>query len=349
MKVALLTIWHDGNYGAEMQAYATIKALRHLGHNVEMINIRLSDKNRKSVNGYIGSIISRFGPSYRKFNRFWTKYIPTTKRYRTIEEIQKNPPIADIYMVGSDQVWNPKLTGAFYSLYFLNFGKKHIRKVSYASSFGTDCWNHHIYTDVVKSHLKQFFAISCREANGVNILNEVFDVKAEMVLDPTLLFEGYPELIGDISEQSTLVYYPLSVFPELAKFATKIAEQLGLNAVNANWRKYLYRGIEWDRNSIQNWIRDIAQASFVITPSFHGLAFSLIYHRQFAVIVKNKALSNRITNLLNLLGLEDRLFDTLEELEQSKPWTHPINYEVVEKKISEMRINSFNYLVNSLR
>lgn len=127
MKIALLTIWHECNYGAELQAYATVKILQNLGHKVEMIDIRLSDCRKGNINQKIFNIVCGITPGYRKFINFWKKYIPVTRRYNSIDKLQKRPPVADVYLVGSDQVWNPELTKEFSLLYFLNFGDNNIK------------------------------------------------------------------------------------------------------------------------------------------------------------------------------------------------------------------------------
>lgn len=348
MKIALLTIWHDGNYGAEMQAYATIKILKKLGHDVEMINIRLSDKNKLSLKGKIGYCVTLLSPYYRKFNSFWQTHIPVTQRYHNLKELQDNPPIADAYIVGSDQVWNPALTKDFKNLYFLDFGKSNVKKISYASSFGTDKWNYNEHTAEIKKLLEQFIAVSSRETSGVKILKETFNICAENVLDPTLLFNGYPELTGKLKETKNLVYYPLAAFPELKEYSYKLSKRIGLTPYNANWHNNISKGIIWNRNSIENWVKDIAEAEFVITPSFHGLAFSLLYHRKFAIIVKNKRLATRITSLLNLLDLKERVFESIEELDKAEPWKIEIDYEKVDEILSELRKQSISFLNKSL-
>ena len=95
MKIALLTIWHCYNFGAELQAYATIKILQQLGHDVEMINIRLSDCAHPNINGRLGNFISKFGPSHRSFRKFWNKHIPTTKDIKHLRpfKVARQKPI----------------------------------------------------------------------------------------------------------------------------------------------------------------------------------------------------------------------------------------------------------------
>ena len=310
MKIALLTIWHEKNYGAELQAYATIKILQQLGYDVEMIDIRLSDLHRSNLKGKIGNYISKFGPSQRKFEKFWKTYIPVSQRYRSLGDLQNDPPVADVYMVGSDQVWNPDIVKDFTNVYFLDFGSDKIKRVSFASSFGVSTWKRQEMIENVRTLLRRFAYISCREDSGVKILKDVFDITAEHVLDPTIL--------------------------------------LGLSVINANWSKNILGTIIWNRNSLEGWIKDIAEAKFVITPSFHGVAMSIVHHRNFAVLVAQKDRATRIFSLLSQLGLQDRVFYSIEELDSAKPWNQTIDYTEIDEKLKELRKNSIAYLIKSM-
>lgn len=348
MKIALLTIWREKNYGAELQAYATVKVLQQLGHDVEMIDIRLSDCSHPNWKGRIGRFISQLGPSHKKFCSFWNKHIPTTKRYKSLKEIQANPPQADIYIVGSDQVWNPKLTKEFTTLYFLNFGDKNVKRISYASSFGTDKWNYTDLKEEVKSLLDRFSHVTCREDSGVEILKKEFGVIANQVVDPTLLLEDYQELTGETTERDTLVYYPLSTDPELEAYSQTLAKELNLEPVNNKQSTAMLGFAEWDRVSIAEWVKNIAEAKFVVTRSFHGMVFSILHKRQFAVLAGSHGRSTRLTSLLKILGLEDRFFNSIEELNNAKPWTKEIDYKIVYPKLLEIREQSINTLKESI-
>lgn len=347
MKIALLTIWHERNYGAEMQTYATIRALTEIGHQVEVIDIRLSDVSNPSIKGRIGLCIEYFSPAEKKFQNFWKRHIKKTQRYHSIEELQANPPIADVYLVGSDQVWNPILTKSLAPAFFLKFGKNDINRVSYASSFGSNTWTGDFeLTKIAQEQLKKFKYVSCRETSGVKLLKDTFNIDAKQVLDPTLLHKDYSELIGIPKERNTLVYYPLSPFPEIERFCKEMAKALGKEYVNCNEKKYLIGKVVWQRPGIEEWVKSIAEASLVITPSFHGLAFSLIYHRQF-IIVQNPnggKVSSRITNLLESLGLSDRFFSSIEDVLKSNIWECPIDYISVETKLQELRNKSYSFL-----
>ena len=141
MKIALFTIWHIGNFGAELQTYSTCKVLQKLGAEVVLVDYRLDNYWGKSkIKKCIREIINTVTYSNLNFSLFWQKYFPTTVRYKNRKKLIENPPIAEIYMVGSDQVWNPTITKDSFDVYFLNFGNKNVKKVSYASSFGFSFW-----------------------------------------------------------------------------------------------------------------------------------------------------------------------------------------------------------------
>ena len=348
MKIALLTIWHEKNYGAELQAYATIKVLQQLGHDVEMIDIRLSDCAKFNIKGRIGNFLSKFGPSHHKFCSFWKKYIPTTRRYKTLSSLQKNPPIADIYMVGSDQVWNPMLTKDFATLYFLNFGGIGVKRISYASSFGTPEWKFPELKNEITNLLRRFSSVTCRERSGVEILKREFNINAFNVIDPTLLLGDYSDLIGSISEKNTLVYYPLSSDPELENFSKKIAKEIGLIPINNKFYTTILSTVEWDRISISEWVKNIAEAKFVLTRSFHGMVFAIMHNRQFAVLAGADGRGTRLKNLLQQIGLENRFYTNIHDLEIAKPWDKQIDYKRINPLILKLRKESLEILMNSI-
>ncbi len=344
MRIALFTIWHEMNYGAELQAYATVRALKELGHNVYIIDLRLDDIRSFSFKAKIANFIQRFSPNQKKFRNFWKKNFSNVIRYKTIDELQKNPPEADIYIVGSDQTWNPTIMKSLFDISLLNFGKNEVKRVSYASSFGVNEW---IFTEELakkmKKSLVRFSNISCREKTGCDILKNKFQIDAVNVLDPTLLHSDYSEIINISEEKNEIVYYPLSHDIELEAAAIKLSKKLGLKAKNINKKKCLGNNCVWDRTSIESWLSAISTSKFVLTKSFHGLAFSLIFNRQFAII-NNTNRNSRIKDLLERLGLEDRFFSSFEDFFNSHIWERNIDYKKINVKLDELRYLSWEYL-----
>lgn len=344
MKVALLTIWRVGNYGAEMQTYATVKALRLLGHDVQVIDYRLNEL--KGLRLFIDNFLYSLTPASKKFNRFWSTYIPATKHFVNAKDLRVNIPFADLYLVGSDQVWNPAITKEKCLDYFLSFVPEGKQRAAYASSIGISKWNaDNILTAKINKELKKFKAISCREKDGVGILKDVFNINAVNVLDPTLLFSGYPELVGGIKQKRTFVYYPLFGGKEMEEFCKETANKLHLQYVDNNPRKLWLRGRVWNRLSIEEWIKNFAEAEIVATQSFHGTAFSIIHGKQFFTVYDGSKVS-RIANLLEELGIRDRLFPTVEAARKAKPWDYPIDYSMVNNRLEKLRSTSWNFLKN---
>lgn len=347
MKIALFTIWHERNFGAEMQAYATLRALKELGHDVFLVDLRLEDIKDISFKGRIAAFIENISPNNRNFKKFWSKYFPQTVRYRSLEELKKNPCRADMYLVGSDQTWNPRIMRSLLPAALLDFGPRQIIRASYAPSFGVNSWCFsEKLTIEVKQALSNFNYVSCREKTGCEILKKVFGIDSVNVLDPTLLHSNYNELVGELEESPILTYYPLSREDNsLGTYASIIAKKLNLSVVNANECHCVLGKIVWKRTHIQNWISLIGGARFVLTQSFHGLSFSLIYRRQFAIVINNEK-SCRIADLLDELGLRHRLFSDFESLLRSRIWEEKIDYDQVAPKLNRLRKHSWNYLMN---
>lgn len=346
MKIALITIWHANNYGAELQTYASVRALRELGHDVTVLNYRLNSGNKYPLKTKIAAIIQNITPASIKFERFFARHIPYSKRCEITNDLNNICASMDAIIVGSDQVWNPAITQKNALVYFLNFGSKSVKRFSYGSSFGEAKWNHPELTSNVKELLCKFTAISCREITGVNILSEVFDIKAVNVLDPTLLHANYNELTGPISDKGHVACYILNYNEQLTECAKKISKQLKCKFQDVGSSRKVFNKLVWNRPSIQDWIRNIAGASFVITESFHGLAMSLLYKRNFIIVQcsNRNHRSSRIIDLLNLIGLEDRYYTSCDKAMAEEKWREDINYDDVYAKLNRHREVSWSFL-----
>lgn len=346
MKIALLTIWHCYNYGAELQTYATVRKLHEMGHEVVVIDFRLHEQEKRvSLLGRLSDFLHRCTPAIRHFSSFWKHNIPTTVHYITVDELRKKPPIADLYLVGSDQVWNPQITKEKASTYYLDFVPKGAPMASYASSFGTDNWlGDDNLTEIVRHQLGLFKAISCRELQGCNLLRNFFHLEATHVLDPSMLHRDYSELTGKIKPRNTLAYYQLSENSALKAFAIKKAEDLKLKFVDVNHQSNLTKTFILFRPSIQQWVKMIAESQFVITHSFHGLVLCLLYHCQFVVIYDNGNKVSRLDSLLRMVGLEDRLFTSIASAEHSDVWDRLIDFSKVDAILAQEREKSINFL-----
>ena len=352
-KISLVTYHCSPNIGAVMQTYALCRFLKEHDYEVEIVDIRNFEPNLKTISE--GSpLLIRLVKSFiypHRINKIFRQFYPAvSKHYMSMEELKTNPPQSDYYIVGSDQVWNQTISRDKALAYFLDFGTNNVKRLSYASSFGLTEWKPGKYasTDYIKQCLDRFNYISVRELEGQRILKETFGKVATIVLDPTFLNESYPEISGYVKQRKEIVCYKLEKTPDFWKYMPVISSKMGLRPLLLN-HNYPKKGYKYHFNpTVSQWVNRIAGASFVITDSFHGVAFSIIYKRQFAAVINHNGKESRLVSLLKLLHLEDRMFDSVEELSESGCWQNTIDYTKVEKYLQPLKEQSIGYLLDSL-
>lgn len=348
MKIGLLTYHISPNIGAMMQTYATCRALKQLGHEVIIIDIRQQDPEGTGVQKIITDIL--YYKQKKEHQAFRNQFYPEfTHRYYTIEELRADPPGVDCLVVGSDQTWNPAISQGAAMAYFLDFGDEKIKRFSYASSFGMEEWNQHVeITKDVNEALHKLKCISVREKTAVEICKDTFGLTAQLAVDPTLLFDDYPEITGAVPQKNEILCYKLRRIPDFFDNIGIIKKKLSLPARLLN-NAYPVRGLRYTYPpSVAEWIKRIGGAKFVLTDSFHGVAFSLIYKRQFTVIRNHNGRDQRFEDLLKAVGLESRIFNSVEEMAQTDIWKKQIDYTAVKPKLEEMKQASWYYLKQAL-
>lgn len=254
----------------------------------------------------------------------------------------------DAIVVGSDQVWREEYSPCITD-YFLGFLPEDypVKRLSYAASFGLGV------CDISAKNisrcielLKLFNWISIREKSGNEIIEKTFHTKAFTVLDPTLLLDkqDYNKLIEekDKSKQSGLVYYILDENESKTQIINDATHSLGLSKQQLSEHPRFANGKLGKVDSVSFWLASIANSSFVITDSFHGCVFSIIFNKPFFVIVNNDRGCDRFISLLEQFGLRDRLVSSFKEyLCKKEIMLSNINYEVVnirkDKKVEEAR------------
>lgn len=337
-KIGIITIQKCDNFGADLQAYALGAKLRSLGYDAENIDylfykhprhkktcasrpsFKLSAINRlkewllPKINAVRG--LRRRGDEAArcaKFAAFFEANVRASRSYRTIDDLYANPPKYDVYVTGSDQVWNPRM-GSSIEPYFLTFAPKGARKISYASSFGVSSLPPSAYCKY-SQWLEEYAAISTREDVGAKIVGKFVNCHpAQAVLDPTLLLTGdeWSQVAADESGKGDyLLVYDLSVCPGLWKLAKRWAKDLGVGI------KRICRGVGCEKiEGVENveavgpaeFVGLIANAKAVVTTSFHGAAFSVNFQKPFySVVPIGMPNASRIESLLANLGLQDRI------------------------------------------
>lgn len=341
MKVSIITYHDEDNYGATLQAYATYKAVASLGYEPEIINLHLP---------YNFNLVTKVVYMLKRwrFRSFRRKFLPNmTKVYHSVDELRRDSPESDVYLVGSDQTWNPAISRSNALAYFLDFGREDIRRVSYASSFGLSVWEDTVYAtkDKVKYLLSRFSVILVRESNAVELVNNEFGLHAKQVLDPVLLFSSYPELTGTIKERENLVVYKIKPDDIFYTKAVALGKEFSCEVHSLGSLRQPYGIHTHYPERIEEWITNIGSAKYVFTDSFHGTVLSILYHRQFVVYIGDPHKMSRITSLLKLLNLENRICrheDTTRQI--AAIFDEMIDYAYVDRILGEERRKSMMLL-----
>lgn len=345
MKVSIITYHDEDNYGATLQAYATYRAVKELGHTPEIIDLHMSHKV-----GVFSKIL--FSLKRWRFNSFRKRFMPNKSiLYTSVEDLQKNPPISDVYLVGSDQTWNPSISKEYALAYFLDFGTENQKRISYASSFGVSSWMDSNYAnkDNIKKLFSRFSTLLIREDRGVEIAKNEFGMDAKQVLDPVLLFSSYSELTGAIKETEDIVVYKIRNDQEFYRRAALLGKELNCTVRSIGSMRRLKNIKTSYPERIENWVKGIGTAKYVFTDSFHGTVLSLLYHRQFVVYVGNPKLMSRITSLLSMVGLMDRICTNETTMDEIKRlMNQKIDYHQVDRILQGERSHSLMLLKNAI-
>ena len=313
MKIALLNLPYDNNYGGNLQRYALMKVLQDMGYDVTHINLRFfyhlpwykkpfSYTKRFILKYILGKNIKIYqeGYSQRKYEDrctitepFYQRYIKHSEPITDLRELKKLQGF-DAYIVGSDQVWRKKIAGKYLYTMFLDFlpDDSTVKRIAYGVSLGV-AENELNQKEIssLSEFYKRFDAVSVREDSALELFQEYAwkNPQAVQVLDPTLLLkkEDYLQLVENGSthpSEGNLFCYILDKTDEKNSLILQKAEELHL--------KPFYFSIQGDKSaSIEQWLRSFADAKYVITDSYHGFLFSIIFNKPFHLI-KNKYRGN---------------------------------------------------------
>lgn len=345
MKISLLTFSKESNFGANLQCYALCKTLQNMGHRVDIIDIQIP---KIFFSWY--TILLQI-PQDFLFFLFRKTYLDFfTRKYKTISELREGQHKSDLYIVGSDQVWNPDITKRLDSLvYFFSFLPDSVRRISYAASFGTESWQAPALTDEVKMLLHKFKAVGVREQTGVAICKDTFGIDARLVVDPTLLLSSYDNICGKYNPQretNELVYFTFirnkaeqRVIAEFAKTNKMQAMALRSNRPISGFKSRVYL-------SVAEWLNSIRYAKLVVTFSFHCMVFCILFHKKFVAVSAKAGRATRQEGLLELLGMSDHFCRESSELYRTMEHVNnkDIDYAVIDKKVKEIREDSLDFL-----
>jgi hypothetical protein len=382
--VGILTFTNVRNYGAVLQAYALSRIIQNMGYESVLINYfkqepgRIINLYNAIDEGFLRLKHGDFSDLYRKFKAYKGKFVkpkvnpavekqttsPIGLKFREFEALTsktltpykkdslfEHPPTFDIYLTGSDQVWNYRRSNDLDS-FLLRFVQNDSKRIAYAASFGVDTIPAFLarrYSD----GLKGFDHIGVREDSGVELVKTLAQRDAQQVVDPTLLLceSDWSSLSRSVELPDLYVLiYSLTLSTNILENALLIAGKLGAKVVmlTSSTTLHLSRDIYVPKEvGPQEFLHLFKNASFIITDSFHGTVFSLIFRRQFIYIGDkyNKQVS-RSRSLLYSLGLKARFQDDIAL--PNELLSIPVDYSTVVPLMVDQRRSSLAYLEHAL-
>lgn len=366
-KAGIITFHFADNYGAVLQAYALANTIEKLGVKAEIIDF-VPNKLREPYKLFpnIKNMVDNKGLSYtirntlsrlfyirhnitriRSFDEFRNTYLNLSeRRYNNVIELLNESFDYDYFITGSDQVWNPKFFSHVNGVYFLDFADKKAKKISYAASIAEKVDKS--FNKDYSSYLAMFDYISVREESAKEFLCDKTDKKIEVTLDPTLLLNK--EEWNRVSTKKNynfkyILVYDLISDPLIVKIASKLANATGYKVLSYSRRiDYVNWYSSFSSHSPTDFLGLFANAEYIVTNSFHGTAFSIIYNKPFYT-VPHKTRGSRMIDLLNSLEINDRLIKKDEDI---KDISNSIDYDKVESKLLEQKDRSMVFLKKAL-
>lgn len=351
MKIGILTLPFDANYGYLLQQYALLNFLRKHGYDAYEIYRKWDRKSSRGIKYKVMKWVY-YHILCRNLNHFYKNSItPKTVLIDSQDGMRKLSKYDfSAYVVGSDQVWRRENTGGVKDNYFLDFVEGDAKKIAYAASFGKDEWKSSVKdTKRITSLLKEFSLITVREDTAVELCHNIFDVKAHHVLDPTMLLqkEDYQKMFSSLngSRKRYLASYILDVNSpkkELIRYVKKGIGVKGQRDLYQSGKYSIYKSVEY-------WLESLCNADYIVTDSFHGMVFSILFNKQFIVVANQKRGLTRFVSLLRLLDLESRLvFECTDWKAIDSIILNKIDYSKVNNTIVQLREMSTNLLFNAL-
>lgn len=345
--VAIWGNWSEKNYGSELTYYALYKVICDLGYDPLMV-----ERPKNAVWAPNESPVL-FRESPYSEDSVHPLYPDKVSMYELNEK-------CGTFIVGSDQIWHRNLYNDFGKVAFLDYIYNDKKKIAYASSFGREYWTGNaVEAQEVSFYLKNFDYISVREQSGVQVCKKYFDVKAQWVLDPVFLCnkENYRKLAEQANGDHAEKYiggYILDIDDKKLNIIQNLRESLNLpcTILTDAFRDSLIENenIDIQKNRYcEDWIENIMNSTFVITDSFHGMCFSIIFNKPFIVICNEERGKIRFTDLLGKLDLLDRLITENVEKERIDLliWP-PIDYSHVNQILKEKKVYSLQWLKDAL-
>lgn len=359
MKIGIYTFFRS-NYGAILQAYSLQRAIKELCPDDEVLMVDFKTNYHQSLEKVFSKrsdnklynfiwqcyILIRYNQLKRKINafkEFQQSQFDYTPRYSTMKSLLTNPPKLDVHLSGSDQVFNPM--NQYRDVYYLKFNKGKARKVAYAPSFGI-----HEFTEEqeewIKKTLSDFDCLTCRESQGAKFMSNLMDRDIPIVLDPVFLTSKQQWNLLSVKYKTRRPYIFIYCLNSVAvsyllDVAKKIKKQckgnLQIILLSPNDLRIRLGCKQLFDVGPREFLGLINGAEYVVTDSFHGTAFSIIFQKRFCTYISRPTVSSRIESLLIILNLIDRIIDdkctgvNLQSL--SFDYVETLNQRIAESKL----------------
>lgn len=360
-KVGIITFHFVNNFGGALQAYALAKTLKNkCDAEVEIIDyrnwfIRFTDMVRLlPISTNIKEIISGFktmnqrASRRHKFGMFTKTQNKLTRKYLSGHSLRKDPPQDDKYVCGSDQIWNPVLTFGVSPNYFLQFEKNKNNRIAYAPSIGTNSIPNR-YIKKISKYIDSIGHLSIREKSGQELIKKWTGREADRLIDPTFLLEKEDwnkVAVNPLkADEPYILLYIMQKDEEVYEYARKVKEKLGIKLIEIS--RYGYNPGFVDETLIDvgpaEFLGLFRDATFVCTNSYHGLAYSIIYEKEFCLI-PCKRFRSRIENMYDLLQIKQEVAN-----ENWDNLTATYDKKFVHKVITKEKNKAIKYLNNALK
>lgn len=374
MKIGIITIHKSPSYGACLQSFALWKYISSEGVDCEIIDLhrpthidfKKSDRflpmRQEHLTFKVKVLTELFklkdkllakvhlSPLEKKYNQF-NEEIKYSKVYKGVDELYANPPSYDLYVTGSDQVWNPQQAYCI-EPYFLTFVNNGGKKISYAASIGLkDLLSEE--KEKFAQWLESYDAIGVREKSAQELLTSFMNKPTTLVLDPTFLLDKeswLKESVLPAVDDSYILLFSLFTPSNILNFAKRIAEESNkqLIVLAPNKKEVIEGGLLVNDAGPREFLGYFCQADVVITDSFHGTVFSMIMEAGnfFSYIAPNNRRGSRIVDLLSLFQLEDHLLSPELKETAIELQSHQIDLSILKERIKEERAKSISFLAN---
>lgn len=366
-KVSLITIFDNINFGTYLQSLATALKINELGGDVTIIWYEREHNRSKVPFEDKCSLLRYFRPLYaffaknqsywqkRECRKFVSRFVRVSKLYYTYDELLKNPPKSDIYVTGSDQVWNTDHNMGMEMIYYLSFVPEGCRKCSFSSSIGMDYIDPK-YETQTKKLLGDFDSISVREYKAVELL-ETLGIRAKKVIDPTILLsrrEWERIVTPYVHKRPYVLVYSVEwgkCDKIIANTARDAASHIGGDIIEVNYvgssKQINGCDLRFEFANPSTFLSLFLGASFVVISSFHGTAFALNLGIPFITVAPERY-SSRIDSLLTQTNTVSRKICDYDKCKIEALLNEDIDFTYVNKILNLEREDSIAYIKNNI-